>query len=296
MIGIHRIEGFYWVARTGGYARAARSFPYPITQPGVHQQVKKLEEELGISLFERAGKETLLLTPAGKRLYEFIEPFYAQLPGIVRSLGADDLSGELRIAAPSMYLHHLLPGWLRKLRDANADLRVATEETHWGNCEGLARGNFDVLVDYFPDVPVGLAAIQIATLRPFLIVPREHPLASRQGLHPSELRTEPFVSYLPGHLADLQRGGLARLGIDPPSIVTASTAQAILGFVAAGLGYSLVGWFGPEGPSHDGIVVHPLRSPEVTYPVWAAWRENAPDNPMLKAFLEAVQAPSPSPP
>jgi len=44
MVGIHRLEGFYWVARTGGYASAARAFPYPISQPGVHQQVKKLEE------------------------------------------------------------------------------------------------------------------------------------------------------------------------------------------------------------------------------------------------------------
>ncbi|MCA9321778.1 MAG: LysR family transcriptional regulator, partial [Planctomycetes bacterium] len=47
MVQIHRFEGFYWVALTGGYARAARAFPYPITQPAVHQQVKRLEAELG---------------------------------------------------------------------------------------------------------------------------------------------------------------------------------------------------------------------------------------------------------
>ena len=53
MIQLHRLEGFYWVARTGGYARAARAFPYPLTQPAVHQQVRKLEEDLGARLFER---------------------------------------------------------------------------------------------------------------------------------------------------------------------------------------------------------------------------------------------------
>ena len=51
MIQIQRLEGFFWVATTGGYARAARAFPYPITQPAVHQQVKKLERELDITLF-----------------------------------------------------------------------------------------------------------------------------------------------------------------------------------------------------------------------------------------------------
>jgi DNA-binding transcriptional LysR family regulator len=86
MIQIHRLEGFYWVARTGGYARAARAFPYPITQPAVHQQVKKLEGELGVTLFERVGKSEMALTPAGIRLYEFVRPFYEGMAGVVRSL------------------------------------------------------------------------------------------------------------------------------------------------------------------------------------------------------------------
>ena len=59
MLQLHRLEGFYWVARTGGYAKAARAFPYPITQPAVHQQVKKLEGELGLSLFERVSKDKM---------------------------------------------------------------------------------------------------------------------------------------------------------------------------------------------------------------------------------------------
>jgi len=41
---IARLEGFYWVARTGGYAAAARAFPYPLSQPAVFQQVRKLED------------------------------------------------------------------------------------------------------------------------------------------------------------------------------------------------------------------------------------------------------------
>ena len=70
MVQLHRLEGFYWVGRTGGYAKAARAFPYPITQPAVHQQVKKLEAELGVSLFERVDKESIQTTAAGRRLYE----------------------------------------------------------------------------------------------------------------------------------------------------------------------------------------------------------------------------------
>ena len=88
MIQMNRLEGFYWVARTGGYSKAARAFPYPITQPAVHQQVKKLEAEVGVPLFERVGKDTIQLTPAGEQLYEFVAPFYGGLDALVRSLPA----------------------------------------------------------------------------------------------------------------------------------------------------------------------------------------------------------------
>ena len=76
MIQLHRLEGFYRVAVAGGYTRAARDFPYPISQPGVHQQVSKLEAELGKKLFERLGRDQVELTAAGRRLFEFAKPFF----------------------------------------------------------------------------------------------------------------------------------------------------------------------------------------------------------------------------
>ena len=87
---LNRLEGFFWVAKTGGYSKAARAFPYPITQPAVFQQVKKLEGELGVSLFERAGKDRLLLTPAGQRLFDFVSPFFQGLGPLVREIQAGD--------------------------------------------------------------------------------------------------------------------------------------------------------------------------------------------------------------
>jgi len=288
MVGIHRLEGFYWVARTGGYASAARAFPYPISQPGVHQQVKKLEEELGLALFEHTSQKHVLLTPAGRRLFEFIEPFYSQLDGVLRSLGADDLAGELRIGAPSMYLQGLLPAWLKRLRDAHQDIRVVTQETQWGEVDLLFDGTLDLLVEYLPEIPEGLASLQVATVRPFLVVPREHPLATRAELRPADLAAETFVAYSRGHLRALQDGGLRQLGIEPLHVLTASSAQAILGFVAAGLGYSLLGGLGEQGPRHDGVRVYPIRQPEVEYPVWALWRKDGPVNPMLDAALESA--------
>src|SRR5437016_3775864 len=97
MIQLHRLEGFYWVAKTQGYAKAARAFPYPITQPGVHQQVKKLESDVGVELFERVGKDKVVLTPAGQRLFEFVAPFLEKLPAVAEALRSGELAGRLRV-------------------------------------------------------------------------------------------------------------------------------------------------------------------------------------------------------
>src|SRR5262249_61602674 len=91
---VERLEGFYWVARTGGYARAARAFPYPITQPGVHRQVRRLEQELGgVILFERVGRDAMRPTPAGALLYALCAPFFEELPRVGRAIGSGRLRG-----------------------------------------------------------------------------------------------------------------------------------------------------------------------------------------------------------
>src|SRR2546421_1726843 len=109
MIALSRLEGFYWVARSGGYAKAARAFPWPISQPGVHQQVRRLEEELATRLFERTGKDSVALTPAGRALFAHVAPFYEQLPAIEASLKGGTVGGTLRIHAAGHVLRHLMP-------------------------------------------------------------------------------------------------------------------------------------------------------------------------------------------
>ncbi len=98
MIQLHRLEGFYRVAVAEGYSRAAKSFPYPITQPGIHQQVKKLELELGARLFRRVAKDRVGLTRAGRHLFEFCAPFFERLPLVVDELRSGTL-GTLRVEA-----------------------------------------------------------------------------------------------------------------------------------------------------------------------------------------------------
>lgn len=292
MVQIQRLEGFYWVASTGGFTRAARAFPYPITQPAVHQQVRKLEQELAVTLLERVGKDRMQLTPAGAHLFRFIEPFFRDLPAVVRALQSQAYGGRLRIHAEPLMLRHLLPAWLKRLQRRRADVAIELQELAEADVGLLRSGAADVLVAYLPDPPDDIAAMRIATLYPFLVIPRDHPLAAKPRLGIGDLAGEPFIAYHEHLLPHrLQLEALRAHGVQPPEVVTTSSADSILGLVESGLGFSLVPSLSSTGPRSRGLVARPLRTPKVEFPVVAAWRKNAPENPILDAALECAPSP-----
>lgn len=288
-IQLHRLEGFFWVARTGGYARAARAFPYPITQPAVHSQVKKLEEELGTTLFERVAKDRMAPTPAGQRLYEFVRPFFEALPAVVRSVQGGDFGGELRVTSSSLLLRHLMPAWVRRLHEAQPDVEVHLEETS-DDCVALLRqGAVDLAVDHLYETPDDIATMPVALLRPFVVVPSDHPLAGSKTIALKSLGDTPFVAYAPGLKArELQFEALARDEVTPRSMLSGASAETILGFVEAGLGWSILPWLGDDGPTEVGVASAPLAGPAPAFEVVAAWRKDTPENPLLDAMLEAA--------
>ena len=201
MVQLHRLEGFYWVAKTGGYARAARAFPYPLTQPAVHQQVKKLEQELAVELFERIGKDRVVPTPAGRVLERFVAPFFEQLPAVLRAVRGGDGAGELVVYAEPLLLRHLLPAWLKRLQRACPGIQLDVRELADLDVAPLRRGEADLLVCYLPEAPEDIASQQVATLRPFLVLPADHPLVARRRLTPRDLADDP-LHRLPTGLGD----------------------------------------------------------------------------------------------
>ncbi len=289
MLQIQRLEGFFWVAKTGGYARAARAFPYPITQPAVHQQVKKLEREIDVTLFERVGKDRMQLTPAGEHLYRFIAPFFRDLPAVARTVQTGDYSGKLSIHAEALILRHLLPAWIKRLRRKRPNVHVDMRELTQVSVEGLRDGSADIIVAHLPHIDKDIAAVEVARVHPFLVMPRDHPLASKARLNIADLTDEPFIAYHEDLMVhSLQMRALQTHGVTPAQTFTTSSAEAILGFVESGLGYSLVPSLSETGPKGRGIVARPLPGPKVTFPVVACWRKDAPENPILDAALECI--------
>ncbi|HLK89852.1 MAG TPA: LysR family transcriptional regulator [Polyangia bacterium] len=287
---VARLEGFYWVARTGGYAAAARAFPYPLSQPAVFQQVRKLEDELGVRLFERVGKAEVRLTAAGRQLYEHVGPFFERLPAVERALKGATPARELCLAAEPLILQQVLPGWIRQLQRQEPELRVDVRELAAPDPEVVRGGEVDLAVAYFPGaLPAGLASRQVATLSAFLVLPAGSALAQRPKVGLRELASRTLVTYNPGTIHhELQRLALARSGAAPARVVSASTTEAILGLVGAGIGWSLVPSIEESLLRRRGVVVRRFAPGRGRFPVRAVWRASGPVNPAVDVALDAL--------
>jgi DNA-binding transcriptional LysR family regulator len=278
---LNRLEGFYWVARAGGYAAASRAFPYPITQPALHQQVRGLEAELGVRLFSRGPSGRVRLSSAGQSLFDVVAPFFTTLGDVVRGLKIGEASARLSVRATSQAIQHLLPAWMARLRRIHPRFRLELCESRAQETAGLLAGDVDLWVDFVPSLPAGLAWQRIATYETFLALPADHPQARNPRVRLADLRGTPFVAYGAGtrHEA-LQLKALAIAGVHPSEVSTADSTEGILGMVASGVGFSVVGLLRPQAHRNRNLRLVAVNNARARFPFYVLWSPRT-QNPLV---------------
>jgi DNA-binding transcriptional LysR family regulator len=240
-VRLHQLEGFFHVATHGGFARAAAAMPYPITEPALHQQVRKLERALRVALLVRGPGRRMVTTAEGRALLDFITPYFEGLPRALRAL-AGAAGGELVVGAEPLYVDGLCAEALADL-PAGAAARVRLIELELPEiAAGLARGTIDVGVAGVTRTPPQVAFERLGQLGLELLVPAGHPLAARRPpLTPAHLRGHRFVVYSEGSEArSFTDAALARAGVPLEVAAEASSAAGMRALVRAGLGPAFV--------------------------------------------------------
>ena len=123
-MNVHHLELFYYVARHGGIMPAVRNIPYGIQQPAVSAQIAQLEEFLGVTLFQR---RPFALTPAGEKLFDFIQPFFANLDKMATELQGGQ-ARHIRIGASTIVLRDHLPDLFQDVRKKFPGLKMSLRE------------------------------------------------------------------------------------------------------------------------------------------------------------------------
>ncbi len=225
-------------------------------------------------------------------MYDYVAPFLEGLGTVASSLQSGEVGGRLRIHASGHVLRYLLPPWLRRLQRQRADIEVELFEAKVPAVALVRSGEADLLVDHLTEVPSDFEARQVGQTHPFLVFPSDHPLAQKGRVEPRQLGDEPFIAYSSDlQLRELQLAALAHHGVAPRRLHAADSSETILGFVAAGLGYSLLASLLPKGPRVPGVVALPLTQPVREFPIYAAWRKSAHANPLVTALLALAPQP-----
>ena len=233
-MNVHHLELFYYVARHGGISQAVRNMPYGIQQPAVSGQVLALEESLDTRLFQR---RPFALTPAGRRLFEFIAPFFENLGEVAAELRGE-AGQRLRLAASAQALRDHVPDLLRQLHRTVPVVRLNLVEAHQASAESLLlRQEIDLAITEIADRPApGIKACTLLKLPLVLLMRQDSPVKSARELLSHDPIRQPLIAYGDHQTLTRQfRHELARRGRQWPISVEASSMDLVETYVAEGI-------------------------------------------------------------
>jgi DNA-binding transcriptional LysR family regulator len=283
-VNIHHLELFYYVARHRGIAEAVRNMPYGIQQPAISGQILQLEEDLGVTLFQR---RPFSLTPAGKELYDFIKPFFDNLAPMAEKLRGG-ASQHLRIAASEIMVRDHLPRLLQELRGQFPRLKVSLREGyHPQVVTWLQQLEIDMAIGLLGGKPpAGIHAIPMFQLPLVLLVPKNSKLKSAEELWQRD-RIEETLITVPSNQPMLRafEAGLAKRKVDWFGGIEVSTVEMVQTYVAHGYGIGVTVDV-PRMEYHPQVRLLALAGFEpVTFGVlWQGRR-----TPLLDAFLKILE-------
>lgn len=289
------------VARERHFGRAADACF--VSQPTLSVAIKKLEDELGVLLFERRSNE-VTVTPAGERIVAQARRVLAEAARIkeIALEGKDPLVGALRVGVIYTIGPYLLPHLVpRLLKDAPQMPLLLNENFTTRLLEMVKAGEIDVAIVALPLPESGLM-MQPVYDEPFVVaVPRDHPWAKRgrggDAVATEELKDQTMLLLGTGHCFRDQVlevcPEMMRLSSNAEGIqktFEGSSLETIRHMVASGVGITLLPITSvPEKTPRDSLIAYvPLRPPPPDRRVVLVWRKSFPRAAAIEALRRAI--------
>ena len=283
-MNVHHLELFYYVARHGGISEAVRNIPYGIQQPAVSAQILQLEDSLGLTLFQR---RPFSLTPAGEKLYRFIEPFFQNIETVGEELRGG-ATQQIRIGASQIMLRDHLPDVVRSVRKQFPHLKLTLREAYQPQLEGwLQKQEIDLAFTVLENrPPPGINSAPLLKLSMILMVNKNSRLKSAAELWKRDRIEEPLLCLPPNEAISKNfQQELNRRGIDWFPSTEVSSLELIQTYVMndEGIGLSVAV---PQAKFPPQIRVLPLDDfPPITFGM--LWQGKL--TPLTQAFFNVVK-------
>ncbi|MCB4767745.1 hydrogen peroxide-inducible genes activator [Ancylobacter sp. Lp-2] len=286
-----QLRYFEALARHGHFRRAAEACG--ISQPALSMQIKELEEEVGIELFERGARQV--------RLTGFGEEFAPRVRDILRSVdelgdlarvSRDRLVGRLRIGVIPTVAPYLLPTLLGKLSLLHKGLDIHVRETQTPRLlQELEEGRLDTAIVALPVSEPALTEITLFTESFVLVRPGAD--EGKPVPDPEAVREMRLLLLEEGHCFRDQ--ALSFCNVDmraapPRDFLDASSLSTLVQMVDAGIGVTLIPEMAvPVETRSAGVSIARFREPEPSRTIGMVWRRTSPLAKQLLQISEAVR-------
>jgi LysR family cys regulon transcriptional activator len=242
------------------------------SQPGVSRQIRELEEELGVDIFERNGKRLTGLTEPGKGILPIIERLLLEAENLHQagSEYSDQTKGTLAIATTHTQARYVLLKVVQQFRQAFPEVRIALQQSSPEHiAEWVMSGKADIGIateglSQFKD----LVSFPCYEWNHVIVVPEGHPLLRKETLTLEDLANYPLITYDVGFTG---RGHIDAAfldaGLRTDIVLTAMDSDVIQQYVALGLGVGIVASMAIETNRTNGlrtISADHLFTPNVT--------------------------------
>lgn len=286
------------VAREKHFGRAAESCF--VSQPSLSVAIKKLEEELGVAIFERRSPD-ITVTPIGAQIIEQAQKVLeeSRLISEIALRGQDPLSGPLRLGMIYTIAPYLMPDLIVQMSSKAPKMPLYLEETFTADLvEQLRTGFIDaaIMADTVTDTGFMTQALYQESF--VVAVPAHHPWVNRNYIGPQELRDQTMLLLGAGHCFRDQIIGIcpdlvrSNIGLaDVQRTVEGSSIQTICHMVAQGLGITVL----PAScvpflrSNVNSIKTIPFKSPSPSRRVILVWRKSFTRMPAIEMLVKAVR-------
>jgi LysR family hydrogen peroxide-inducible transcriptional activator len=287
------------VARERHFGRAAKACF--VSQPTLSIAIKKLEEELGVPLFERHANE-ISVTPAGERVIAQAQRTLESAEGVKLAAreGRNQLAGPIRLGAIYTIGPYLFPDLIPQLRRRAPDMPLVIEENYTAAlAEKLRQGDLDIAILALPFSAQGLLTLPLYE-EPFVVLlPAAHPLTQRKLIRSAHLEDETVLLLGAGHCFRDQVLEACPACIPKPGLegglsnsIVGSSLETIRHMVVSGLGITVLPCTaaGADRYSQRLLAIRRFASPVPRRTVALAWRVSFPRPKVIDVLRDAVAA------
>ncbi len=265
-----------------------------IAQPALSQQIRRLEEEVGLALVERTTRQVTiteageLLVARARRILSEVDAAQTELQGLRGiqtghvTVGAMHTMGPVDVSLVLAIFHGRHPDVELTVREMSSEemaemLRVDELDLAFLSVTERIESH-------------GLGLHQLVSEELVVILPREHPLSTRAKLRMTELAGEQFISYREGsRLRELLISAGQQAGFQPQVKLESNESMRIRRLVARGMGVAILPRSDAESPGPE-LVVATLTEPALTRDITLAWREGRRHTPAAAEFIELARS------